>query len=113
MKCPYDSLTLTLESIKLAPKLNKMVEDIGEEVLSKRMEAFAEKHNSINLEDKNKVAEFHSITVSELINSPNYKVLKEEYKEKCTQDVFNELKEQFQFNDKEVWALLFLIQKVE
>ena len=50
------------------------------------------------------IAEHYNITNIELVNSPNYKILVEEYDEMITKELVQELCSKVGLTDKESWA---------
>ena len=95
--CPYDDLTLRLAVISLG---DKFTEDIQKNLLSK-----LEVNKPIT---KNVVAEFHGITLEQLINSPNYEILLNEHRESIVKNFLKVVKNEGCFSDQEAWALLIL-----
>ena len=105
INCPYDALTLQIAMLGAANKLEKYEQQHGEG-------STVEKLNSLQLttpepsELNKRAAEHHGITIDQLINSPNYAVLKSEYGESMVHKVMGILKTEFGFEDKEAWALM-------
>ena len=52
------------------------------------------------------VATLHGITVTDLINSPNYSVLKQEFLAGKMKDVRDNLKQTMGLDDSEAWAVI-------
>lgn len=98
IKIPYSSMELRVALLNFDE--NKFSEDKIKELKS-------EFEDLSNDKDQNKrVAEYHGISVEQLINSPNYKVLCEEYGESIIYEFVKKLKEKFETTDKEAWALV-------
>lgn len=98
---PYDEITLKTAAISASSKLEK--EGIQEIILDKISQISPQSMSEFNI----KSAEFHGITLSELVNSPNYEILKNEYATHNLSLIRNIYKESG-FNDKESWALICL-----
>ena len=103
MKIPYNGWELRLALLGLDEKKfdkDKMKEmkDVIESVLSKE-----------EVKDLNKrIAEFHGISVEQLINSLNYKVLCSEFVESALRKVAETIMKKFDIAEKEAWALMAL-----
>lgn len=52
------------------------------------------------------MAEYYNISVLDLINSPNYKTLVEDYDEMITKELVQELCTKVGLTDKEAWAVV-------
>lgn len=53
-----------------------------------------------------KIADFHGISVEQLINSPNYKVLNEEYGGHYVREMVASLKQEMGATDVQAWAVI-------
>jgi len=99
MVCPYDKVTLQLALLGIEKKMDK--EDLAKRVESRMSEFLVTDKAELN----KKLAEHNGIEVIDLINSPNYETLKEEYSKSLMMKALDILKEE-SFSDKEAWALL-------
>lgn len=103
MKIPYDwwelrLALLGLDEEKFDKDKMKEMNDTIESVLPKE-----------EVKDLNKrIAEFHGISVEQLINSPNYKVLCSEFIENALRKVAGMVMKKFDIAEKEAWALIAL-----
>ncbi|MDO8443273.1 MAG: hypothetical protein Q7S81_03415 [bacterium] len=52
------------------------------------------------------IAEYHGLIVEKLVNSPNYKVLCQEYDENIVFQLVKKMVEKFGISEKEAWALV-------
>jgi len=99
--CPYDKITLQIALLGLE---KKMADDTLAEKINSKLSNFL-------IEDKSvlnkKIAEYNGIEVIDLINSPNYDTLKQEFSETLIHKSIEVLKEET-FTDKEAWALVAL-----
>ncbi|TSC83265.1 MAG: hypothetical protein G01um101419_95 [Parcubacteria group bacterium Gr01-1014_19] len=53
-----------------------------------------------------KVAEANGITVKDLIDSPNYKVLIQDHLSQATRNLVEEMKKEFNITDIQAWAVI-------
>ncbi len=53
-----------------------------------------------------KIAEYHGISAKELINSTNYKVLREEYQKNLVNKFISKFVEKLDITKKQAWAIL-------
>jgi len=101
MVCPYDEITLKIALLGLEKK-------IADETLAKKVNS---RLSEFLIEDKavlnKRIANHNGIEVVDLINSPNYSTLKEEYSQTLILKAIGILKEET-FTDKEAWALVAL-----
>lgn len=101
MNCPYDEITLKIALLGL----DKKMED---EALALRIkERMAEFLITDKAELNKKIAEHNGVGVLDVINSPNYITLKEEFSRTLLLKSIDVLKEET-FSDKEAWALITL-----
>jgi len=99
MKCPYDEITLKLALLGLE---SKMADDTLANKINARLSDFL---ISDKAEMNQKIAKHNGIEVVDLINSPNYTTLKEEFSQTLLLKAISILKEET-FTDKEAWALV-------
>lgn len=97
--CPHNELTLKIALMGIGDKF----EDPNFEIKFK--EIMSDIYTSDNAILNKKISEFNGISVLDLINSPNYTVLKEEFFKASLVKAINSLKEDG-FSDKESWALI-------
>lgn len=101
MNCPYDEITLKVALLGL----NKKMED---EALGNRIKERLSEFLITDKADLNKkLAEYNGVGVLDIINSPNYTTLREEFSKTLILRAIDVLKEE-SFTDKEAWALITL-----
>ena len=101
------SLTIPYDAIELRLALMNIPEDLLDEEKTREVREGFEKRLPKNQSEKNKlVAAAHGITVLDLINSPNYKILVEDYAHGILRDLVGILKEKFGATDVQAWALI-------
>lgn len=106
--CPYDQWALTMAGLGANRKLEEYEQAHGEGSVNASIEAFTNGlPKSGTPEYKQAVATMHGIGVIDLINSPNYEKLVEEY----DLHLFDQLKKSFtstfSLTDAETWAILY------
>lgn len=100
MKIPYgkNELYITLLGLDDANISDEKMEELINEL---------EKITSNGKNNLNKaVAEFHGISVEQLIASQNYKVLCDEYMDGIFRKMAVKIREKLNLTDKEAWALI-------
>jgi len=97
--CPYDQLTLKLALLGLETKMEDT--SLAEKINDRLSDFLVDDKAELN----KRIAKHNGIEVTDLINSPNYKTLMEEYSQKLMMQAIDILKEE-SFTDKEAWALL-------
>ena len=97
--CPYDEITLKLALLGLEKKIEDS--DLAERVHSRISDFLVSDKAELNKQ----IAKHNGIDVIDLINSPNYGTLKEEYSTTLMMKSIDILKEET-FSDKEAWAIL-------
>lgn len=97
MECPYNEFELKMALISLTDEQIDQVNKL--------------KTEDIQIDNK-RIAEFHDISVLDLINSPNYALLCEKYKELELMKVKAQL-ESIGLSNKQAWALLVGVIKPE
>ena len=102
IKCPYDETTLKLALLGLDKKMED--EELTKKI-SIRLSESLPAYDKIELNKK--IAQYNGISVLDLINSPNYDTLKQEYYQNIINKAIVILKEE-SFTDKEAWALITL-----
>lgn len=95
LDCPYSDLELKIAAIGLANKFE------DPEFVKKAEEV----NNQAEQPTKENIAKFHGISVKDLIDSPNYKVLVEEYGDHKGKEIIREL-EGIGLSNKEAWVVL-------
>lgn len=96
---PYDELTLKIALMGASKKLE--VDGLQERILEKISSISSKTMSEFN----QAVAEYHGISVLDLINSPNYESLKGEFGNHNISRLVSIYKEEG-FDDKESWALV-------
>ena len=83
-----------------------------EQLDEKKLDAFFnERENKVPKDKKEwnkKAAEFHGITVEQLINSPNYKILSDECIGQFIKQLVEKLQERLGITDKQAWAFILV-----
>ena len=97
MNIPYDKMDLLLSLLSI--KEEYLTEDLENEMSN------IGKNVSNKVELNKEVAENNGISVETLINSPNYNVLIEEYKNKLIYDTVAVMKKAG-LEDKQAWAII-------
>ena len=104
LSCPYDKLSLMTALFTADAKLVAYEKEHGEGSIESAMTFLPSVKTGA---DENRAAaEYHGITVEGLINSPNYKILKEEFAASFISKGLARLKENFGLDDKEAWAIV-------
>lgn len=103
MKIPYTALELRVALIGLdEEKFNeKKMSEIGGEI-EDEMGSSPKENKDLNM----KIAEHHGISVERLVDSPNYKILVQEYEDSRICQLIKKLVEKLGITDKEAWALM-------
>lgn len=102
MECPYDKITLQIALITASKKFEEYEKANGEGYKDEIVNSLATENKSLNIA----VAEHNGITVDQLINSPNYQLLKTEYMNDLMLKFMSSLKLKINLTDKEAWAIL-------
>jgi len=97
--CPYDEITLKLALLGLESRMEN--EDLAERIHSRMSDFLINDKAELN----KKIAKHNGIEITDLINSPNYEILKEEFSQTLLLKAIGILKEET-FSDKEAWALV-------
>jgi len=100
---PYSQFELDIALLGIS---NRLEEDKSAEIMQEFVTSFEEKTGKTQAERNKKIAEFHGITVSEFINSPNLTTLVEMFQESYTIEMKNTLMEKLGVSDKEAWAII-------
>ncbi|MEK7097842.1 MAG: hypothetical protein AAB906_03280, partial [Patescibacteria group bacterium] len=100
VEIPYNNWELRLALIGLTA-------DLEDEEKTKELRAEFESRLPKEKKDLNKkIADSNGITAEQLINSPNYQVLHQEYINGVIHDLVNTIKKQFNATDIQAWALI-------
>lgn len=105
---PYSQFELDIALLSIS---NRLEEENFTEIMQEFVTAFEEKTGKTQAERNKKIAEFHGITVSEFINSPNLTTLVEMFQESYTIEMKNTLMEKLGVSDKEAWAIITYASK--
>lgn len=100
LNVPYDELSLKIALMGVSNKLEKDI-SLQERILNKISEVSPKTEESLN----EKIAKHNGISVKDLIDSPNYLILKEEF----AREKFHEVRGIYLsegFDDKESWAMM-------
>ena len=112
MKCPYGKLELTIALINAAKKLEAYVtKAANEQALQNKIEARIGKVSG-SVSSTKDIADYHGITVEQLVNSNNYVVLCQQYGEHIIRETINIIRDELGVNDKEAWAI-FMVDTLE
>ena len=103
---PYTQMELDVALLCLS---NKMEEK--EELLESLVIEMEEKTGKTQAERNKKIAEFHGISVSDFLNSPNLTKLTEIFVQDLTFQLKDKLKEKMDISDKEAWAIITYVNK--
>ena len=99
MKIPYTPFELRIALLNLdenkldEKKMNEIKDELGSP---------PEDQKDLN----KKIAEHHGISVEKLVDSPNYGILCQEYKEDILYQIVKKLVEKFDITEKEAWAIM-------
>lgn len=107
IKVPYSKLELLLAAIHAGDKLGRLGKESEDIIKDKLTRLSPDDNKSKNAE----IAEFHGISVQDLINSPNMVYMSSQYDHHLVNQSIEILKS-FDFSDKESWAIL-LCDKLE
>ena len=99
MQIPYTEHELLIALLGIDD--NKLEEAKLEELMAEFIGKLPEENRDLN----KKIAEFHGISVEGLLNSPNYKILCQEYGERVIRQLIKNLQEKFGLTDQQSWAL--------
>lgn len=111
MKIPYDKFQLKMALVGLEKKFpgTETEEEMHEKLkmIADDLGDFATKQIPDEKSEINKkIAEFHGIQVVDLLNSPNYQILCDEYITDIVKQMVSRLKIDLVLNDVEAWAFL-------
>lgn len=104
MRIPYSEIQLHTALIGLKKKLNEENQKKLEELTIEFKVLLPDEKKSLN----QTISQFHGISVEQLINSPNYSILCQEYKEHVLKKLAQSLKEKIGVTDEQAWALIAL-----
>lgn len=102
LKAPYSWWEMTSALGGITEEQAKKMEKLGEET-NKALPANKKEMNT-------KTAEFHGITVEQLISSPNYQMLCQEFAESLTTDFIKALQEKAGLTEVQAWAACFAVR---
>ena len=104
MKIPYDEWELKIALISLMGDEEKFTEEKLCEIENEFKDKISSKKEDLN----KKIAEYQGITIEQLINSPNYKVLYGEYVFSICKQIVEKFVEKFEITEKQAWAIVAL-----
>ena len=106
IELPYSELDLMLaaHSIDESKLTKEKEEELIEEIKKEFPKGVAERNK--------KIAEENGITVKDLIDSPNYKILCEEHEERVIKSVIQKIVKKFGITERQAWAGLALAKGV-
>lgn len=104
MKIPYNELDIMVASIGLEGKLDAISKELGGEdkVLAVLVSAVG---NITNDNFTAKCAEHYGVTPADLINSPNYSTLKEDFEQVSVGTIIKNIETGLKLTNVEAWAL--------
>lgn len=102
MEIPYDEWELRIALISLIGDEKKFTEKKFREIEDKLKGKISADKEDLN----KKIAEYHDVTIEQLINSPNYKVLCGEYIFSLYKKIAEKFVEKFKITDKQAWAII-------
>jgi len=103
MKIPYSSWELRMALLSLSD------DKFNEDNVKEKLEEIKDELNFCPEENKDlnkKIAEHHGISVEKLVDSPNYKILCQEYHDNVIYQFVMKLEKKLGITDKEAWALM-------
>ncbi|OGG45558.1 hypothetical protein A2673_00925 [Candidatus Kaiserbacteria bacterium RIFCSPHIGHO2_01_FULL_50_13] len=109
MVCPYSELDLMIARLGMDFGQEKYSEEKFEKV-NKEIHAVFPMPNDTATVNKHIAAE-NGISVEALLNSPNYSILVSDLKKRIVLATIQKLRDEFELDDKEAWALLLTISK--
>lgn len=113
MNCPYDEITLRIALLSANGKLVKISEEKGDVELMRLMDTAVKEmgEGPSDKETLNKeVAAHNGVSVSDLIGSPNYQELVQEFCYSRVVKVIDNVKDLFGFTSQEAWAVILAEQ---
>jgi hypothetical protein len=118
MKCPLNQIQLISAKFSLNTTLEKNFPgEEGDEELQRLVIELQDKFSYLIAidgdpkEEKRNVAEYHGISIEQLINSPNYSQFVKEWKENNTKLVMKAIQEALSLTDEETWVFMAMIQE--
>lgn len=107
MELPYDELDM-LNALKEVQErlISKYPDGLEPPQMMKDLAAKTE------AETKEIIAQYHGISVTDLINSSNYGTLRKEWEEHIMKKVVESMMKEYDISDKEAWAIICMIKKV-
>jgi len=107
MKIPYSEFEMQIAMMKLNDKLAEFDKATLEQK-KQEMQAFTDSLMPKKRAEQNKLtAEYHGISVKQLMASPVYGALCNEYKEDCIRQFVEMIKEKLETTDLEAWAAIY------
>ena len=105
---PYSQIELDIALLGVS---NKLEDAVATEAMEELVAFFEQKTGKTQAERNIKIAEFHGISVLDLINSPNLTTLVEMFQESRTLEMKTVLMEKLGVSDKESWAIITYASK--
>ena len=100
MNCPYTKMELMIALISVEGKLEGKDDKLQEALVAIAPEVTTKAGLNVA------ISEYNGITVQQLIDSPNYKVLVEEYQDNKVCMAISMLERDFGMSNKEAWAMM-------
>lgn len=104
LKCPYSEIEILTSTLSMTSKveafLTEKSEDYFQEEIGRIVSDLKNKDTTENM------AKHYGVSALDLINSPNYTKLAEEYREALGTNLIAKLESSFGFSKKEGWAFL-------
>jgi hypothetical protein len=105
---PYSQLELDIALLGVS---NTLEDAVATEAMEEIVTFFEQKTGKTQAERNSKIAEFHGISVLDLINSPNLNILVEMFQESRTLEMKTVIMEKLGVSDKESWAIITYASK--
>lgn len=103
MNIPYNKMELVLALYGIEQRISdEELDRVGKEIKAKLEEKLPDEKTSINV----LIAKQNGISVEEVINSPNLKLLQAQYYESIYSFALTELQEKMKLTEKEAYAIL-------
>lgn len=115
IQCPYNALELKTSLFAVSNKIEAYDKQHGEGASGNKLEelfAALTKDDEDPKTGKEQIAAFHGITVEQLINSPNYQTLQNEYGTAKLDKIRATLGAEFGLDDRQTWAFV-LAEQIE
>ena len=103
MNCPYDELTLKIALMSGASKLEKYLNEHGDQAVTAAIDKVIPSQ-TMSLTEA--TAKHHGVDVNTLVNSPNYATMKAEYQAHSISQLIGVFESVIGLENKEAWAVV-------